>query len=234
MNTKGKNYKKYLKAKTRLREVWDAQRELGYEPLEEPYQKGWDAYWVLRLDVSRRSDADDLQYILDHYGCDIWHHNISFVKWDHDLKRYVSVNPHIRSISEREWDSLPSGCKKWFKVLPDFHGHYHPWYYSNTYTCVIPHHFLVKEIEPSMVTHTKVIDSELEREESELLYLCDEYSGNRSWWAYGDKSAKDYRTYRNRQFRRKEKREINKAMRNGDWDEMDLPTPKKQVLWDMY
>jgi hypothetical protein len=234
MNSKDKNYKEYLKVNRRKWEVLGAQRNLGYEPLDEPYQKGWDAYWVLRKDVSRRSDADDLQFILDNFGKDIWCDNIFFLKWDRSIRRYTDINPHIRAITEREWEKLPATCKKWFKVMPIQHGHYHPWWYTSTYTCVIPLHFLVKEKEPSMVTHKRVIDNLLEQEWAELSDLEDRLIDYRGWYKMGHKSGKSYKQYRNRQFRGKEKRAIKKAMRTGDWDGMILPKPRRCILWDMY
>ena len=64
-NAKTEKYKAFL-SKMRERDTnWEAQRKLGYKPLEKPIHHGYDAYWILRDDVARREDADKFQYILD-------------------------------------------------------------------------------------------------------------------------------------------------------------------------
>ncbi len=234
MNRKHKNYKKLVAVWKRLDEVREAQWNLGYEPLEEPYQKGWDAKWVLRKDVSRRDDAEYLEYILERFGVDCWSRNKDFIWWDRCERRYRDINPKIKRIDRKTWESLPPPCKKWFTKYHDRHGHYCPWLKYSEYICIIPKYFLVKKITPCIVTHKKVHDEVLEQEYSELRDLEDRLVNYRSWYNMGHKSAKEYQKTRNRSFRNKEKRAIKKAMRTGDWENMDLPIPKKQVLWDMW
>ena len=88
--------------------------------------------------------------------------------------------------------------------------------------------------EKHWVTHYKVVDEVLEQELSELEVEYDNLTDHRGWYRMSDKSAKWYQKYRNKEFRTKTKREVKKAMRTGNWDDMDLPINKKCVLWDMW
>jgi hypothetical protein len=78
------------------------------------------------------------------------------------------------------------------------------------------------------------MDEVLEQEYAELADKIEDLRNHRSWWRMGDKSAKSYQQARNRSFRAKEKREVKKALRTGNFDDMDLPIEKKQVFWDMW
>ena len=93
---------------------------------------------------------------------------------------------------------------------------------------------MVMKVEKTWVTHYKVMDNVLDQEYDELSDKIAELLDYRSWWRRGDKSSKWYQKYRNKEFRGKEKRSIKKAMRDEDWEGMDLPIQKKQVAWDMW
>lgn len=233
MNTKDKNYKKYLEVRRRKREILDAQRNLGYEKLDKPYQRGWDAYWVLRPDISRRDDADTLQAILNTYGSTIWCLNKDFKYWSWRERKYKYIKPHIGSINWRIYDRLYPQVKKWFTHNPtkDVSNY---WYETKYFDCNIPEYFLKMKKVKHWVTHVKVVDELLEQEYAELSALEDRLINHRSWYKMGHKSAKEYQKFRNTTFRRKEKRKIKECIRTGDWDNIDMPICKKQVLWDMY
>lgn len=233
MNTKHRNYKKYLAVRRRQDEIRIAQRNLGYEELEKPYQRGWNAYWVLRSDVGRRDDAEELQSILDHYGATIYSRDKEFKTWSRKLKEYVNHEPHIKTIGQKEYDSLYPWAKKWFEHDPSKDRHSY-WYGTiKVYKCTFPKWFLKMKKVKHWVTHYKVQDEVLEQEYAELDSLEERLIDYRSWYSFG-KSAKPYKKFRNKEFRLKEKREINKAMRSESWDEMNLPKPRKCILWDMY
>lgn len=234
MNSKHKNYKKYLEVRRRKSEILEAQRNLGYEKLDKPYQRGWDTYWVLRKDISRRDDAEDIQLILDHYGTTIYCRDGEFKTWSREEKRYVNHEPSIKMISESEYNNLQPWVKKWFEHDQSEDDYY--WWYTEPkryYRCNIPRWFLVMKKEKHWVTHYKVMDELLEQEWSELDALEDELIDYRGWYSFG-KSAKSYKKIRNKEFRLNEKRELQRAMRTENWDDMLLPKPKKCILWDMY
>jgi hypothetical protein len=234
MNTKHKNYKKYLAVQRRQGEIREAQRNLGYEKLDKPYQKGWDAYWVLRKDISRRDDAEYIQSIIDYYGTTIYSRDGEFRTWSRKEKKYVDHTPSIKTLSEKEYNNLKPWAKKWFEHDPSKDTYY--WWFTEPrryYKCTIPKYFLKMKKVKHWVTHYKVMDEVLEQEYAELDALEERLVDYRSWWTFG-KSAKPYKKYRSKEFRLKEKRAIKKAMRTEDWDDMDLPKPRKCILWDMY
>ena len=234
MNSKDKNYKKYLAVRRRKEEIREAKRNLGYEKLDKPYQRGWDAYWVLRDDISKREDAEEIQAIIDHYGTTIYSKDGEFVTWLRKEKRYISHKPSIKTIEEKEYKTLYSWAQKWFEHDPT-KDKYSPWHYRTLryYKCVIPEYFLVMKKVKHWVTHHKVVDEVLEQEWAELDVLEDKLINYRHWSSFG-KSGKPYKKFRNKEFRLKEKREIKKTMRTQNWDDIDLPIPKNCVLWDMY
>ena len=68
MNSKDKNFKRILALERRQDEIREAQRKLGYEKLETPYLKGWDAHWVLRDDIARSENGERLSGLIEHFG----------------------------------------------------------------------------------------------------------------------------------------------------------------------
>jgi hypothetical protein len=235
MNSKDKNYKEILRLERRQSEILEAQRKLGYEKLDEPYQKGWEAHWVLRDDAARREDADGLQALLDRVNTTIYSDNKEFKTWDRGRRQYVYQKPDLRYVPEREIKTWYSWARGWFKHAPS-EDKYHWWYndVQRYFRYNIPDYYLVMKVEKSWVTHYKVMDNVLEQEYNELSDKIVELLDYRSWWRRGGKSAKPYQNIRNRSFRQKEKMTIRKAMRNENFDDMDLPIEKQQVRWDMY
>lgn len=234
MNTKHKNYKKYLEVQRRKHEILTAQRNLGYEKLDKPYQKGWDGYWGLRDDVTRSEEGKRLQVLLDNFGKTISSNNKEFRIWSRDDRKYHYHKPSFRLVPEDEWVNFHSWAKKWFEHDPSEDKD--SWYYSGVrrfYKCIIPEWMLVMKKEKHWVTHYKVHDEVLEQEYAELDTLEDKLIDYRSWYTFG-KSGKPYKKFRNKEFRGKEKRGIRKVMRTREWDDINLPKPRKCILWDMY
>ncbi len=234
MNSKHKNFKKILKLEARQDEILEAQRKLGYEKLDKPYQKGWEAHWVLRDDAQRRDDADRLQALLDRVNQTIYSDNKEFKEWSRGERKYIYHKPGLKYVPEREIQGWYSWARIWFKHVPS-EDKYNWWYGGELryFRFDIPSYYLVMKVEKRWITHYKVMDEVLEQEWAELRDEISRLKDHRSWWK-GHKSAKGFQNFRNRQFRGKEKREIRKAMRSENFDDMDLPIEKKQVLWDMW
>ncbi len=233
MNSKHKNFKKIIRLEKRRDEITEAQRKLGYEKLETPYLKGWDGYWVLRDDIARSKDGERLSSLIEHFGRTIFSDNKEFKTWSRGDRKYHYHKPYFKLIPEEEYERYHSWVQKWLEYDPTED---RQWWYSvkRFYRFTFPEWMLVMKKEKHWVTHYKVMDEVLEQEYSELSDKIDELCDHRSWWRMGDKSAKPYQKIRNRSFRAKEKREVKKAMRTENWDDMDLPIEKKQVPWDMW
>jgi hypothetical protein len=229
MNTKGKNYKEYLKLRNQLDKNWEAQRKLGYKPLEKPIPHGYDAYYVLREDISRRSDSSDFQYIFDNFSKTVWCRRKDFMVYSYNERRYIKLNPSIKNLTEREYEKLPVKLKKYFYSVDK--------QYWNTirkeYVCTVPDYFFTVKIIKSYKTHYKVIDEVLKQEAA---YLSDKLKEDYyNYWSYYGSVPKKYVKLCNRKDRRKSKMSISKAINSNEWDEMDLPGHHRHYArWEYY
>lgn len=217
MNTKSKNYKKYLKLLKELEKNHDAQRNLGYKPLDKPVHHGYDAFFILRDDVSRRHDAYIFQYIIDRFSKPVWSRRKDLMIYSYFEKCYIKNNPTINDISEEVYEKLPLNIKKYF------YGYDKQFWNTvrKIYKCTVPDYFFTVKVVKSYKTHYKVIDSVLKQEES---YLSDKlYSECYDLWSYHGTVPKRFTQLCNRRDRRKSKIEIRKTMHNNEWDEMELP-----------
>jgi hypothetical protein len=233
MNSKDKNFKRILALERRQDEIREAQRKLGYEKLDEPYQKGWDGYWVLRDDIARSEGGERLSGLIEHFGRTIFSPTKDFKTWSKGDRKYHDHKPYFGKVDEETYDRYYSWVQEWFVYDPSED---RQWWngVKRYYRFTIPEWMLVMKKEKHWVTEYKVMDEVLEQEYTELSDKIAELLDYRSWWRRGDKSAKHYQKFRNRSFRAKEKREVKKAMRSGNFDDMDLPIEKKQVPWDMW
>ena len=150
-NKKTEKHKEFLRLEREMSANWEAQRKLGYKPLDKPIHHGYDAYWVLREDVSRRDDADRFQYILDTYGITVWCRKKDFKAWDYFYKREVDIKPGFKEITLREYEELNPWVKKFF----DSYTKYTSWGKSSyiMYRVNIPDYFLIRKREKSYKTH---------------------------------------------------------------------------------
>lgn len=161
-NTKHREYKNYLALLRKQDELYDIKNALGYEKLEKPYQYGFNAFHVLRDDISRRKDADVFQYLLDTYSTTPWSKDGIFYR---KYKRYNSDNrPKFRLISEADYEKLEPKYKKHF--IHDAKEDRKFWNGTvyKYYRCYLPPHFLVMKVVNYYITHKQVIDATVESE----------------------------------------------------------------------
>lgn len=161
-NTKHKFYKKYLELLEKQSNLYDIKDALGYEKLEKPYQYGYNAFHVLRDDISRRKDADVFQYLLDNYSVTTWSKDGVFYKV---YKKYISDNrPHFKLICEADYLKLETKYKKFFIHIEKEDRKFWNGTVMKYYRCYLEPHFLVMKIANSYITHKRVIDGEVEQE----------------------------------------------------------------------
>lgn len=232
MNSKDKNFKRILELERRQDEIREAQRKLGYEKLDVPYLKGWDGYWVLRDDIARSEGGEKLSGLIEYFKNTIFSPNKQFKTWSKGDRKYHYHKPSFKIVDEETYDRYRSWVQEWFVYDPSEDRQW--WNSKRYYRFTIPEWMLIMKKEKHWVTEYKVMDEVLEQEYSELSDKIAVLLDYRSWWRRGDKSAKPYQQFRNRSFRKREKREVRKAMRSENFDDMDLPICKKQVPWDMW
>lgn len=202
--------KEYRRLKTRLDEIRQIQRNLGWVELPEPRFIGWKAKIKPRQDILNRDDDWVFIGISDLFGTETFARKIELFEWELKRKskdRFVQYSrPHIRTISQHEWESLVPQAKKWF--VPDT---YTSW--RNQYYCTIPSFYWEITYEKEYQTKQKISDVLLEQEEAEIRKRLD--------WDFRDlefrcsNAPKSFRKKLNRKQRAKSKQTLYRIIHNG-------------------
>ncbi|MFB9080924.1 hypothetical protein ACFFLS_22515 [Flavobacterium procerum] len=146
-------------------ELWTKRNNLPLIPLEVPYQRGWKRNFKLRDDVARSSEASFYRELLEKINTWQFSSEKSFKRKKKRKRKgvYVEKIQTVKEFSEWEWRSSKleltekekahfykrerwcSNCKR-YKIHYVFN---EPWRY-------------VLRVSPYMITHTKMVDSDLE------------------------------------------------------------------------
>jgi hypothetical protein len=141
-----------------------AKRELPYEQLKTPLQRGFKKYFVLRDDISRRDDAVQLQEILGRINHTVYCKDESFKVKKYYNRQKEDLKPGLQYVKETDWVKYkwPDHHKKWFKLQTIYHKLDHRRMITfKAYVFKYPYMFVTK-VEPNMVTHIRKFDAELE------------------------------------------------------------------------
>lgn len=159
------------------KELWKKRKDLPLIPLEKPYQRGWQRSFVLREDVARSSEAEFYRTLLEKINTWQFSSEKSFKRKKKRKRRnvYIEKIQTVKEFSEWEWKSPKLELtekekthfykrERWCSNRKRYINHYvfnEPWRY-------------VLRVRPYMVTHTKMVDSDLESE----IQLLDNYIVN--------------------------------------------------------
>lgn len=146
-------------------------RNLPWVPLEVPYQKGWKRFFVLREDVARSAAAEFYHQLLPKINTTIYAADQSFIRRKKRKKgrKQMPIPQALRAFYPYEWESpklaLTANEKLHFFPKVSFS----PQHKGNVmrYTFIEPWRYVLK-IAPHLVTHTQMVDRELE---SEIAYI---------------------------------------------------------------
>lgn len=140
-------------------------RNLGYEPLIPPVQKGWKRTFVLREEVKRSTRAEFFQALLDKINTVQYSAKKGFTKKKRRRGRKVQVprEQQLRHFYEHEWRKMKlsepeAQCFIEKTVWLPRHGTY-----EKIYECNEPWRFVLK-VMPNMITEKKVKDALLEQQ----------------------------------------------------------------------
>ncbi|KRD10170.1 hypothetical protein ASE21_10635 [Flavobacterium sp. Root901] len=148
-------------------ELWNKRRDLPLVPLEIPYQKGWQRNFKLRDDVARSSEASFYRELLEKINTWQFSPEKSFKRKKKRKGKHVYVEKiqNVKEFSPSEWTSSKNELtekekvhfykrERWCSNFKRYKVHYvfnEPWRY-------------VLRVSPHMVTHTRMVDSDLESE----------------------------------------------------------------------
>lgn len=167
-NSKTEKFKAFLRKEDELGDNWEAQRALGYKPLDKPIHNGYSGEWTLREDIARREDADVFEALITHFGVIVWCRDKTFIRWDSFEKREVKVNPSFKKINEREYENLPVWCKKYFYHCRTYDREMWGGRIEKYYTINLPDYYFKLKISKHYRTQYRVIDEVLKQEEAEI------------------------------------------------------------------
>lgn len=159
--------KHLIQLRKREKELWKKRNDLPLIPLENPYQKGWQRCFVLREDVARSSEAEFYRTLLEKINTWQFSSEKSFKRKKKRKRRnvYIEKIQTVKEFSEWEWKSPKLELtekekvhfykrERWCSNFKRYKIHYvfnEPWRY-------------VLRVSPYMITHTKMVDSDLESE----------------------------------------------------------------------
>lgn len=193
--------KEFIRLKKELDTNLDAQHKLGWIQLEKPKHIGWIAKLSPREDILNRDDSWVFEGISELFGTTCYAKKIELFEWNLKKKKskFIPLNiPHIRSISQSQFESLVPQAKKYFKN-DLFH-------WSNRYVCTIPNFYWEIKYEKNYQTKVKISDCILEQEEAEIEYQIEKKFYSENKWCKG--APKWFRKKLNRQQRAKSKQTL--------------------------
>lgn len=190
-----KDFDKQLIQINRKRHTLFRQKQaLPMVPLEEPYQKGWKRFFVLRDDVSRSDQAGFYQGILDKINTVQYSGDKSFKLKGKRKRKKIQKDRRqlLKEFDEWQWHNRNQALDKAEKA--HFH-QYERWSKDGKTKSVVyrfnePWRYVLR-VKPNMITEVKMLDQALEQEiqllrnhvtTHQLDYRIDRLKGRKNYW----------------------------------------------------
>ncbi|WP_345954000.1 hypothetical protein [Mucilaginibacter sp. PAMB04168] len=163
--------KRLIQIHKRQEALWEKRRTLPWVPLDAPYQRGWKRFFVLRDDIRKGPKADFYEALLEKVNTFEYHHDRFFKRKKRRKGKYgyVVKKQNLRELDEYDWNSsklaLTEEEKACFTRTESFHIRTRR--LEIKYVITEPWRFVLK-VAPHIITHRKMVDTELESELSKL------------------------------------------------------------------
>jgi hypothetical protein len=200
--------KELIRLRMKNQELNDAIRNQGLVELEEPIHHGYNADWILRPDISRRTDASAYQEALDACKGRIWNKTPDFRHKDKKTKRWVLHNPKMNPISKVTYDALSPTAKKFY--IEDTSNTRKYWKLGFTdikYRCTLSYE-LVVVVTKSFITHRREHDNVLYQLEAENEKMMYNVAGDDNPWGSDSNTSRFWRKHENTKEKLQAEREI--------------------------
>lgn len=158
--TKEKNDREVRRLFTKFNKM---QHDLWHLPkitLDKPRFVGWQRFYVLRDDISRRKDVKDIRAVLDMVNTTRYSKTKDFSQ--HDAYQHIYPSKQCTAnLSDKQFEKLNEIQKKFF---------YKEWNGKKKYTywSFYPQYFFVFKIKRHYITEVQVLDAELESRIQEI------------------------------------------------------------------
>ncbi|MCD2425326.1 hypothetical protein LQ567_21260 [Niabella pedocola] len=168
--------KQLLELDFRLDELYEKKRDLGWEPLTPPFQRGWKRFFVLKEDVATDKQADFFEQLLKKINTTdySWRKDFNIKKRKRGRKVYLAKEQHLQAPGERDFKKHFSPQEQLF--------FYEQWrtqygYRSKHFVFSEPWRFSLV-VQPNMIDRKRVTDPELESEMEQI----EQYLGRRCYY----------------------------------------------------
>ena len=162
----------------RRKEIFIEQKEIPLVPLKEPYQKGFERYFVLREDIKKENEIEFFTQILKKINTSQYAETRKFVKKrKRNGKRiYVPRIQELKQLQPYEYSGphsiLNDEERRYFACIQVYDPKTKR--FKGIYEFLQPWRFRLI-IKPNMITHYKPLDIDLKREEAQIDHFFDKY-----------------------------------------------------------
>ena len=154
-----------------LKQVHQAQSQLGYIVLDKPLRDGWIKTYRLRDDILRSKSAKVYKEVLNAVVQEIWGREKKYA--DKRWKKFFNKKskdfqrPGIRRIYDKHFNKLSSKAKKCFvqRKRKVYKG------YMNIYVCILPKYYFKITYRRAYITKIKIISPILDSREREIMEI---------------------------------------------------------------
>jgi hypothetical protein len=159
--------KRLIQLHKRRAELWRLERLMPVVPLEQPYQRGWKRFFVLRDDVKRGPRAAFFEALLTKINTVTYHPDKSFKQKKRRKKRYGFYfrQQLLREFDPYSWQlnrmKLTDDEKACFTRVEKYDHQNRRW--AIKYMVTEPWRFVLK-IAPHIIAHIKPVDADRARE----------------------------------------------------------------------
>ena len=161
--------KEILKIYTEYCKFWTSRFKYGEWLKVKPYQQGWVRYFVLRKDISNRSDAPWIQKALDLVNNVQRCRNKEFERYSSQKKKDIPIQQTLSNISEKEFDKLDDDRVKKYLERRTFYKKTYLGKSTPYYGYTLKHNYwAVFEIEPNVILERWIPDPVWESRKGEL------------------------------------------------------------------
>ena len=173
--TKEKNVREKYK---RRKEIFKEQKAISLVPLKEPYQKGFERYFVLREDIKKENEIEFFTQFLKKINTSQYAETRKFVKKrKRNGKRiYVQRIQELKQLQPYEYSGpysiLNDEERRYFACIQVYDPKTKR--FKGIYEFLQPWRFRLI-IKPNMITHYKPLDIDLKREEAQIDHFFDKY-----------------------------------------------------------
>lgn len=159
--------KQLIQLDKKVSQLHKQRRNLGFELLEKPYQKGFKRSFIAREDVAETKYGGFYNELLTYVNTTKYSLRKDFKK-SKKIKRkrvFVETTQELESFHDFQFKKIPEKFKPSFLPTLEYHPNFKSFVVK--YKFIEPWRYVLK-VEPNIIIHRRKIDNELEQEISQI------------------------------------------------------------------